>query len=72
MAYRSNPPVSGDWTTYKNNVLGGVKYTRNPKSPENKDLGLSAHKLYDGPMNKFTGECDPHFKVTYLLLKRDL
>jgi hypothetical protein len=35
---------------------------------------LKAHKIfgYDGPLNKYTRDCDAHYKVTYLLLQRDL
>ena len=33
-----------------------------------------AHQLFasEGPVNKFTKDCDTHYKVQYLLLKRDL
>jgi len=33
-----------------------------------------AHKLYEreGPLNAFTTTADTHYKVSYLLLKRDL
>jgi len=39
-----------------------------------KDLGLMAHTLFqhDGPINQYTKDCDTHYKVQYLLLKRDL
>jgi len=35
-----------------------------------KNEGLKAHKIfgYEGPVNKFTRDCDAHYKVTYLLL----
>jgi hypothetical protein len=41
-----------------------------------KDEGLKHHKLFKNdegrPENKYTKDCDAHYKVTYLLLQRDL
>ena len=39
-----------------------------------KDEGLQHHKLFqnEAPENKYTKDCDTHYKVTYLLLQRDI
>ena len=40
-----------------------------------KDEGLQAHKLFKdqgAPLNRFTNDCDTHYKVSYLLIQRDL
>ena len=37
-------------------------------------MGLSVHKTYNqkGLINNFTKNCDKHYKVSYLLVDRDL
>jgi len=49
-------------------------FMKNKINPAMKNEGLKNHKIfgYTGPVNKYTRDCDAHYKVTYLLLQRDL
>lgn len=54
--------------TSKNDNYSKYKLNNGFKKVRENNLGLKIHKIYDGPKNCFTNNCDKHFKMSYLFV----